>query len=208
MRRILCVCLALLMLCCSALADAPTLESRALEAVQKVVTYAREDAMMKQMIPDGRQSSIVQGWAQGNYTAPLMVLRADLSGMVDAMTQMVDSQWASAGMGERMRLRLASGLISLLNTQQDTQTAALSAVTEWETVFADETITGTGAWLMLYADGTPIMVTWHANEGAVLLTAAFLPLDGLKGCTTAEEVNACPAIRALGLTFAERELTE
>lgn len=49
---------------------------------------------------------------------------------------------------------------------------------------------GAGLLVMLYDGGTPIVLWWYADRGAVSISAFFLPNEMLEACTTADDVSA------------------
>lgn len=69
--------------------------------------------------------------------------------------------------------------------------SSLSAVSSLRTttIFADGEASGTGLYVLLYADSAPVVVTWTGANGAYYLSAAFHPGE-LANCRNAEQVNA------------------
>lgn len=68
---------------------------------------------------------------------------------------------------------------------------SLSAVSSVHTatIFADDEASGTGLYVLIYADSAPVVVTWTGENGAYYLSAAFHPGE-LAACRNADQVNA------------------
>lgn len=68
-------------------------------------------------------------------------------------------------------------------------------------IFADENASGSGLYVFLYEDGTPIVVQWQGGEGAYLLYASFHPGESLAGCQSVEDISAWAQNLGLDLNF-------
>jgi len=56
-------------------------------------------------------------------------------------------------------------------------------------VFAADIPEGCGLLVMQYGEGTPIVLPWYTEGGAVSISAFFMPDEELEGCQTAEDVS-------------------
>lgn len=57
-------------------------------------------------------------------------------------------------------------------------------------IFASDMPDDCGLMVMLYDDGTPIVLHWYSERGAVSISAYFVPDAALEACASAEDVAA------------------
>lgn len=102
-----------------------------------------------------------------------------------------------------LRRDMVSTLPDVMYVGMDNETVSLCRSLARYKVFAADVPEGCGLLVMQYAEGTPIVLPWHTERGAVSISAFFMPDETLEACQTAEDVSAWFA--SLGMPVVEFE---
>lgn len=181
---------ALLMMCCmlASTACADTLSQEACRLAQRIDALADNDVYLKMMLTHEDIIGLGKSFGRGDRSQHTMMVSVDLSAvnglaLMAALGSGLDPEIAKA-MVERMNSAL---LFSFIGGRGADTVAATSSLTEND-FFACDMEPGTGMFLIFYGEYTPVAVSWIAKNGAVSMSAMFLPLEDLAGCTTPEMV--------------------
>lgn len=147
-------------------ADRPALDEAALRVADDLQVLARSEAYLDMLDLSSYTQDIVTAYAAQEGTVPTLTLCA-----------LTDSA--------ALTLSALTQDLAMLGV------SSLSAVSSLRTttIFADGEASGTGLYVLLYADSAPVVVTWTGANGAYYLSAAFHPGE-LANCRNAEQVNA------------------
>lgn len=147
-------------------ADRPALDEAALRVADDLQVLARSEAYLDMLDLPSYTQDIVTAYAAQEGTVPTLTLCA-----------LTDSA--------ALTLSALTQDLAMLGV------SSLSAVSSLRTttIFADGEASGTGLYVLLYADSAPVVVTWTGANGAYYLSAAFHPGE-LANCRNAEQVNA------------------
>lgn len=140
MKRFLCVLMMLAMLCSTALAEGASLQDRALELAQKVISVACDKRTMETMTNDHEMLERIGRVAEGDYSRPVLVAKADFTETTAFMRENGILPADEYELSEFLRWRVADILPHLaLGRSGDVMAIALSGITAMPTVFADAT---------------------------------------------------------------------
>lgn len=168
LRKLLAILMAATLLCLSVPAvaeEAESLLSRAMALANRMNTSTRNSAYMALLANDEDIIALARAWGQGHEDLPVMVVQTDEE-------------------SELIKLLVRQSIGSM-----GTDVLAASSMMETVTIFVGDDV-GDGAYVMLYESGTPIMVVWHGEDGAVRMRAMYLPFDDLAACENEDEVAA------------------
>ena len=148
---------------------------------------------------------IVAVWAAGDYSSPATVQRATLEPeailtLITALTGAAPSSGLSETAYEELSRRLLNSLPSMVNGTAGTETIAAASIMTIQTAFLCEACDAPTLYILSYAHGTPVSVTFQPYEdGAVLAQAYFLgsPSDGESDAFLS---GALAMLSALGVT--------
>lgn len=169
-----------------------SMQDRATAFAAQMADIMKTPAMQETMGGNDEVMSLIGQWAAGDHRKPRAVYSADMAGLNDAgaaLSGVMDVSQLPDGMQ-------LDGLtiLGLLRTQLvarslgDMSLAAVS--TSMDTmIFADADASGSGAYLLMYPEGMPVLVTWTSKNGAVYMTASFMPFEELAACRTATEAS-------------------
>ena len=151
-----------------------TLIVRAEELARELDARAENETDVRSYSLSEREVDMILGWGAGSHDTPTDVLMLDLSMFMDALAQEIPADAPEAG---RLMLHRRLGDVLLqaaINAGGATRVVA-SSVARRNATFAAPVMNDSGLFLLLYEDATPVGVSWYAQEGAVSMTAVFLP---------------------------------
>ena len=187
MKKFVAFLIAFCMLFGAACAD--TLTDAACQLAQEIDALADNDAYLKMMLNSDEIVKVGKSFGQGDRTQPTMMVSVDMGAPISMMMSMMDAELGLDPMiKEAVAGRLNSSiLLSFVGSAGTNTLAATSALTAGN-FFAHDMEPGTGIFLMFYGESTPVAVSWAAKNGAVSMSAMFMPLPDLAACTTPEMV--------------------
>lgn len=181
--------------------DAPLPEdpfmANAVEIARRIDLLAKSEVFLDYC--DSTYSTLeeVQAVSWGDHTWPARVYEVSGEELVSAMTGGVaDAAWLDMSRAE-IRRDLVDTLPEMLLYDVEEAVADRISLLARMKVFASDRPEGCGFLVMLYADAAPIVLPWYSEEGAVKLSAFFMPDEKLAACVTAEEVSAWFAEKGL-----------
>lgn len=147
-------------------ADRPALDAAALRVADELQVLARSEAYLDMLDLSADVQACVAEYAAQEGAVPALTLCA-LTDSAAVTSSALTQDVAMLGM------------------------QSLSAVSSVHTatIFADDEASGTGLYVLIYADSAPVVVTWTGENGAYYLSAAFHPGE-LAACRNADQVNA------------------
>ena len=179
MKRILTLMLLLLVLAMTCVHAEPgeeniTLIVKAEALAAELDALAENEAYIKELSLEEQVVDMILGWGAGNHDTPARVLMLDFSMFMGALVQEIPAEAPEAG---RVMLHRSLGqvLLQAATNAGGADMVAASAVARTTTTFAAPVLNDSGVFLLLYEDATPVGVSWYAEEGAVSMTAVFLP---------------------------------
>ncbi len=156
--------------------DGLTLVQRA-EAVARSVAAKAADGEWPRMM--GLSDNLIEKnakWAEGNYEQPKYILHCTMPAAEDDATP-----------GEKeIAIRQTLGLPTQVIAQTSAENLAAVSASTHAGFAAANVPDGCGTYLFGYADGTPIMVSYRVQDGAVFLQGNFTPVSGLQESTIAK----------------------
>lgn len=128
--------------------------------------------------------------SRGDHTTPSRIY--SLSG-TELMLGLTNGQPESAPWFDLSRPELRRDIVATLPDMMflgmDQEDVSLIKMMGRYKVFASDQ-EGCGLLVMLYDGGTPIVCYWYSDNGAVSISAFFLPDEVLENCQSAEDVSA------------------
>lgn len=206
MKRILALSLALLMLLSCASAD--ELKDQARSLVEHIGLLAGNDTY-RRCVTASQVSDLVAAFGDEDHTALRLMVNADISGFTESFMGQVKAFDPSLDPAVEQELRTkmtTSAVMQLISARGAEVLAAVNCVSA-SRVFASREV-GSGLFILLYEFATPAAVSWHAQNGAVSMTATFLPDDELSACRTAQEVEAWITQQGIAAVCTELPLAE
>lgn len=185
-----------LLLLVSLLASMPALAENQL--VMHAVTLARQmDALagnetcLRVMSLSKKIATHVMTWAEGDHDQPRLIVLADATEALVAMRQELMQQ---EGIPEEMidRLLYHQNVLTLpqrLAARQGAETLAAVSSVQTGMLLAEPEAAGAGVFILLYEAAVPVLVSWYAQNGAVSMSAMFVPDEGLAAQTSARAVE-------------------
>ena len=151
---------------------------------------------------------VLERVAYGDHSRPALVFHMDGQQMIDALQVGVEpSQRLDFTRPELLR-DLVDELPELLWGNREATERYVRSVLWRYKVFASTGAEGCGVFFLLYADATPVIVTWSAQEDCVKLSACFMPDENLAAVTDVQ--GMADWFNAMGMpvvTFEEVPLT-
>lgn len=178
--------------------------ANAVEIARRIGQLAQSERFMWYYDYSGATQEQIEAVAGGDHTMPARVFH--ISG-----EQLIVGLYSGAEAGAMLdftRVELQRDLVSslpemLLGVREETELSLIYLLARYKT-FACDTAAGCGLYIMLYEDATPIVLPWYAENGAVKISAFFMPDAALTACTDAAEVSAWFAGKGLpAVTFEE-----
>ena len=157
-----------------------TLVSRAVAVAELTCERSQDEGYLLLFTGDETVRSLAMQMGQG-HGEPRLILQANVP----------DSEMAQG---------LGASLVGKLGAEALSAASVASA----GTIFAAD-VEGSGVLLALYDSAAPILINWHAEDGAVSMQAMLLPFDDLAACEGKEEVGAWFVSQGVKLSFAEAE---
>lgn len=193
MRRFLMLVLALCLLNIPALAE-DSLTDRAVDLAAACDALAEDEAYVSAMIGSGNSGiiTLIESWAAGNHDQPEMVVRVDTANLLKDMIALYGTGLQNGlpdTTVEALNRRLPMTLPSMFNATEGAETLAASTIATSSVIFASDA-QGSGLFVLLYEDATPVMAAWYAENGAVSMQATFMAQEELAACQSAEDVAA------------------
>lgn len=186
MKKAFALLLMLCLLCSCALAENPLAE-KAVELVQRMDALAGSTAYRACIgVTGGEMGRMVDAFAAGEHDQPRMVVAVDVSPFAALIMDQVTLDSVAR---EELLGKMASAMVMQLVSARGTSTLAAVNSMMTGTIFAMEGEKARGIFLLLYENATPAAVSWTAKNGAVSMTAMFLPDDDLAACSSAQAVD-------------------
>lgn len=151
-----------------------TLIVKAQDLAEDLDALAEDEAHIRDFSLDEHVVDMILGWGAGNHDVTAEVWMLDLSMFMGALVQELPAEAPEAG---RVMLHRSLGqvLLQAATNAGGADMVAASAVARTTTTFAAPVLNDSGIFLLLYEDAAPVGVSWYAEEGAVNMTAVFLP---------------------------------
>lgn len=197
MKRIFVLLLALSLLLTCALAESD-LAAQAISLVQRMDALAGNAAYRACIsVSGGEMGRMVEEFAAGDHDQPRLVVAADIGGFTELMLEQVAASGAELDSVAREELvsKMSNAMVMQLVGSKGVNTLAAVNSMITGTIFAREGEEAQGVYILLYESATPAAVSWTARNGAVSMTAMFLPDDELAACQSAQAVEEWFAAR-------------
>lgn len=190
--------------------DAPLPEdpfmANAVEIARRIDMLAKSEVFMAYCDSTYSSEEEIKAVSWGDHTWPARVFHVGGSALVEAMSDGVsDSAWLDMSRVE-IRRDLVDSLPDMLLYGMDEAAADLVSLLARMKIFASDLPEDCGFMVMLYDDAAPIVLPWYSDEGAVSISAFFMPDEALAACESAEAVSAWFAEKGLP-TVAFEEVT-
>lgn len=175
-----------------AIVPALSMQDRVIAFAAQMAETMKTPAMQQTLGGSNEVMGLIGQWAAGDHQQPRAMYCVDMAGLNDAGAALSGVMDVSQ-LPDSMQLDGLT-ILGLLRTQLvarflgDTSLAAVSMSTD-TMIFADADVTGSGAYLLMYPEGMPVLVTWTSTNGAVYMTASFMPFEELEACQTATEAS-------------------
>lgn len=135
--------------------------------------------------PDPR----IETLAGGDHTMPVRIFSILPGTLIDALYSGMPADAVRMDFSRpELRRDLVESLPDMLTASMDEALVDMNNLLARYKVFAYDAPGQCGMLLLLYADATPVIETWYESEGAIRLSAWFLPDEALAACSSAEEV--------------------
>lgn len=124
----------------------------------------------------------------GDHQLPQRMYSLDGAELVAALTGngSVQIENVSAAVRNRMVNDLPQWLWGQWSEKEQ---QVLGTLARYKT-FAMDLPESCGVYILLYQDAVPVMLTWYAENGAVCMSAWFMPDEALEKCASAADVSA------------------
>ena len=163
--------------------DGPARSERALLLAEELRALAASDAWLEMCGLPQSTAEKASGFAAAGESAPRLFLEVTRQGFFSG------AEWPDGLLEAYGESRLVSVMLTSLVAAEDTETLAAVSSLQTNVLYADETAEGSGMYILLYEEDAPIVVSWYAENGAVNMSASFLPVEGLMSCRTRWEVQ-------------------
>ncbi len=141
-------------------------------------------------IPASIPDAALEAVSYGDHTRPVKIYHLDGGILIDALYAGVDPAMIPDFSRVELRRDLVSELPDLLwGVREETELYLLKLLARFK-IFASSEAEGCGIFFLLYADASPVMVTWEAYNGCVSVAAYFMPDEKLAAVTDAESMAA------------------
>lgn len=171
------------------------------ELVTKISKLAKSEDYIKLMSASPEINDIIKKIADGSYTTPVSVYRADISD--ENINALLDAE-LSSDITDIVRPSLVNSLpIYLISTEGSSELAAASIVTASET-YVDSAITNPVMFVYNYDGDYSVIVTEvPGTDGAVTATAYFVKNSVFKGTTKDDVADTFKEKENVILSFME-----
>lgn len=177
---------------------------KALGAAAEMDAQAMDRAALMGLSAD--MTAMLAEWSAGDAEKPVLTVMAELPLESELVRGLISQLPPGTGIDDQALLMAGvSAVPTMLAGRQGPMQLAASSVASRTILFADSVNPFTGLYLFIYEDKLPIMVSSCASEGAVSMTAAYLPIGALGSCRTIEDVNRFFEDAALPLPWALAE---
>lgn len=141
-----------------------------------------------------RSNATQERWdavTRGDHTTPSRVFSLSGETLLMGLTggNPASSPWFDLSRPE-LRRDMVGTLPDMMFIGMDTEDVRLIKMLARYKVFASDMEDSCGLLVMLYDGGTPIVLYWYADQGAVSISAFFMPDEVLEACGSAEDVSA------------------
>lgn len=181
--------------------------ANAIEIARRIDLLAESSLFIYSWDYSGATQAQLEAVSGGDHTNPVRVYEMTGEGMLEALSAIAPE---GSTLPDLSRAELRRDLVNalpdmLLGDRPDEELSLIHLLWRYK-VFACEGVEGCGMLLMLYEGATPVALTWYADQGAVSMSACFMPDDALAACQSAEEAAAWFAGKGLpAVTFEEVE---
>lgn len=191
MKKIFALLLMLCLLLSSTLAESDLLD-QAISLVQRMDALAGNATYRACIsVSGGEMGRMVDEFAAGDHDQPRLVIAVDISEFTEQVMGQVAAFDAALDPVTREELlsKMANSVVLQMVSAKGVNTlAAVNSMTTGA-IFAREGEETRGMYLLLYESATPAAVSWTARNGAVSMTAMFLPDNELAACQSAQAVD-------------------
>ena len=208
MIRMVCLLIAALMLCPIAQAGERELMQHSLSLVSTLDVLAADPQYMEMLSSDEKITSLCASWSKPDRGEPALMVRAEASMMESMIVAMAGGKGMSREGREMIRWRMPEMMITAINARRGTMTMAATTACSCGMLYADDELAGSGFLLLIYPDAMPVAVSWCAQNGAVSLSASYLPDPELAACRTLLEVSAWSVNSGLLLQCTEVQMNK
>lgn len=181
MKRTMLILFALLLLVPVSLAQesGEALLAQAVALGERMGELAASEAYVAAFTSSDSIGGIIAGWGEGDYSAPAAVWRSTLNAdaALSAASMLTNAQQPDAAREELSR-RLLSSLPSMANAAAGAEVIAATSIMTAQTAFVCEACDEATIYILTYASGTPVAVTFQpCQDGAVVAQAYFLAVS-------------------------------
>lgn len=180
----------------------------ALTLVGTLDALAGDPQYMGMLSSDEKITSLCASWSKPDRGEPALVVRSEANMMESMVVAMAGGKGMSPEGREMLKWRMPDMLITSVNARRGTITLAAATASSCGMLYADDELTGGGCLLLIYRDATPVAVSWCAQNGAVSLSAYYLPDPELAACRTLLDVTAWSVNNGLFLQCTEVQMNE
>lgn len=167
------------------IADVPVYSERALTLAGELRTLAKSDAWLTFLGLPGASEERIRSFVAAEEETPRLIIPVTNT----VFTDMPEIPALPAGVADNLGARMASAVMtSIIGYTGGAETLSAVAGIQANTIFADEGADGSGMYIMLYEDGSPVIVNWAAGEDSVSMTASFHPDEAMAACQSAEDL--------------------
>lgn len=179
-------------------ADAPlpedTFLGNAVEIARRLDLLAESEPFFAYCNRSGATREMWDAISRGDHTTPSRIFALDCETLLMGLT---DGNPEAAPWFDLSRVELRRDMVSTIPEMMfigmDKEVVSCIKMLGRYKVYAPTDGSyqdGAGLLVMLYDGGTPIVLWWYANAGAVSISAFFLPSEALEACVSAEDVSA------------------
>ena len=188
MKKLFVFLMVLCVLASSACAD--TLAQEACKLAQQIDAMGDNEEYLKILIGSGDVIGMARQMAEGDYNEPTMMVSVDLTNAKDLLLKNLVGEFTleDPAIRENLMGRVNTAMIHQVVATRGALALAATSVLTAGNLFACDMEPGDGMFLIFYGEYTPVAVSWVAKNGAVSMSAMFVPLEELAACTTPEMV--------------------
>lgn len=164
--------------------------ANAVEIARRIDLLAESSVFMANCDYTYSSKAEIEAVSGGDHTTPARIYALNAEALTEALFGNMPEGAVLPDL-ERPELRrdLMEQLPDILRGQREEQELSLISLLHRFKVFAWEDAQGCGLLVMLYEDAVPVLVTWYADNGAVCMSASFLPDEALSACESAQQVS-------------------
>ena len=164
--------------------------ANAIEIARRIDLLAKSETFLRYWDDSGVTDKQRRAITGGDHTDPVRVFRMSGEAMLEALAVGMPEGSSLPDLSRfEIRRDLVRSIPDMLQGSMDAKEVEFIEMLTRYKVFAGDA-KGCGLMFMLYADATPIVLTWYADNGAVNIAAGFMPDETLAACMTAEDVMA------------------